>query len=286
MDTSTLRASAKGAASDLKKEEKARNAASAPAAKAARAPYKTEDGSHVRSYQPVGPRDPPCCASPDAWYVYDCDYMGMDTAHKFCAACSATWDKWTDDDHGPCISFDSTCRVLSAAEVDADGQLCVAIRERRVGELREGDVVLTGAEEEHRAYRRINRIWPVAERRRLQLFSLAPRCHLTRSHPVCVKGVWRKPEELVAPSMRHEEFVYNIELEGHVDTLLVDGVVVAGVGKYCGEGVHGWHVFTRKTVRCDAATCAKCDIAVRPEIDFSSKDIMRPEVFSADYEPY
>ena len=66
----------------------------------------------------------------------------------------------------------------------------------------------------------------------------------------------------------------------------MDGVVVAGVGKHCGEHVHGWHVWTRKTVRCDDASCTKCDVAVCPEIDFSSKDVMRPEVFSAYYEPY
>ena len=84
----------------------------------------------------------------------------------------------------------------------------------------------------------------------------------------------------------------NLELEGHVDTVLVGaangvgGVVCACVGRYCGESCYGWSVWTRKTMPCDDPGCARCEVAVRKELDFASLDVMRPDVFHGPYEAY
>ena len=53
-----------------------------------------------------------------------------------------------------------------------------------------------------------------------------------------------------------------------LDTVLTGGgVVVAGLGVYC----WAWNVFTRKTVRCDRARCAACDVCVEPGLDFAAR---------------
>jgi hypothetical protein len=82
------------------------------------------------------------------------------------------------------------------------------------------------------------------------------------------------------------ELVYNLELEGHVDTVLIGGMVVAGVGRYCGEACHGWHVWTRKSLPCDVRGCPACAVCVCPHLDFSDVHLMRPLVFHGPYEPY
>ena len=66
---------------------------------------------------------------------------------------------------------------------------------------------------------------------------------------------------------------YTLELEGHVDTVLVGSletaVVCAALGVYCGESF-GWNIFTRKTRPCRKwPHCDKCHVAVLPALDFS-----------------
>lgn len=98
-------------------------------------------------------------------------------------------------------------------------------------------------------------------------------------------GRWRRAESFGSPRLSREAFVYGIELEGHVDTVLVgegEGVVCAGIGVYCGPDF-GWNVFTRKTARCDLAACAACDICVDVTRDMAA---VTTADLAAEYAPY
>lgn len=234
----------------------------------------------------------------------------------------------------PCISADSTLTVL------ADGRPI----ERHMRHVTAGDVVATG--DPASPFRRVNRVWRSGSRGgtfEAEMFELGPRCRLTRGHPVLLKGGWKLPEALGIESARLQQDTLcirvvralehthgrtltfapyhrptpshlsdNLELEGHVDTVLVGaangvgGVVCACVGRYCGEACYGWSVWTRKTMPCDEPGCtrcevrftslhtftsaslpfARCEIAVSPELDFASLDVMRPAVFHGPYEAY
>ena len=112
---------------------------------------------------------------------------------------------------------------------------------------------------------------------------VAAGCFLTPNHPVRFGGAWRRAGELGAVEHRGRGVVYGLELEGHVDTVLVgDGAVVAAVGVYCGPAF-GWNVFTRKSARCDRLRCAACDVCVDAALDFSK---VAPADLDVEYAPY
>merc|ERR1712045_18267 len=120
-------------------------------------------------------------------------------------------------------------------------------------------------------FRRITRIWRSRDRIH-RLCELSPGCRLTVDHPVWWSEQWRKPKTIVRP-VEHDAttgggVVYNLEVEGHVDTVLVGGLLCSTLGLYCGEDF-GWNVFTRKTRPCDTQPCAKCARVVIPDLDFS-----------------
>ena len=184
-------------------------------------------------------------------------------------------DSW--DDTCRCTCFTPSC----VFQVLKDGQQ----QQVKMCQLQEGDVVHTGASSPQERYRRITRIWrcPAGKSETVEV---APGCRLTTGHPVMLKGQWCRPESLGKVERTFESFVYTIELEGHVDTLLVGlrktAVICAALGVYCGESF-GWNLFTRKTRPCDKAGCKKCAVAVVPHLDFTA---VTPEMFEVQYPPY
>ena len=149
---------------------------------------------------------------------------------------------------------------------------------RRMDALAVGDHVATGAG----GHRRVVRLWPAAVDA-VAVVEVAASCFLTPNHPVRFGGAWRRAGELGAIEDRGRGVVYGLELEGHVDTVLVgDGAVVAAVGVYCGPAF-GWNVFTRKSIRCDRLRCAACDVCVDAALDFSK---VAPADLDVEYAPY
>merc|ERR1711907_692782 len=72
-----------------------------------------------------------------------------------------------------------------------------------------------------------------------------------------------RPRELAEPqsfAVHGSRFVYNLELHGHDDTVMIEceqhpvPIVACTLGKFCGE----YNIFTRKTVRC-LHECLQCD---------------------------
>lgn len=166
----------------------------------------------------------------------------------------------------PCTCFTDFCEFHVLA---ASGQNTLKF----MRDLREGDMVRTGSSVESEKYRQISRIWRCAAGL-TETVEVEPGCKLTVGHPVRVNGSWCRPETCKAPSCSFEEHVYTLELEGHVDTVLVgsDGaaVVCAALGVYCGEAF-GWNIFTRKTRPCRRwPDCDKCRVAVMPQLDFAN----------------
>ena len=149
---------------------------------------------------------------------------------------------------------------------------------RRMDALAVGDHVATGAG----GHRRVVKLWPAAVDA-VAVVEVAAGCFLTPNHPVRFGGAWRRAGELGAVEHRGRGVVYGLELEGHVDTVLVgDGAVVAAVGVYCGPAF-GWNVFTRKSARCDRLRCAACDVCVDAALDFSK---VAPADLDVEYAPY
>merc|ERR1712187_325766 len=106
-------------------------------------------------------------------------------------------------------------------------------------------------------------------------------------HPVLVNQNWCRPEDLLPGVVSSEPAVYQLEIEGHLDTALVGsggGFVCALLGRYCGEDF-GWNIFTRKTVRCDCRPCAKCAAAYVPGLTFEHTKITK-RMLEARYEAY
>eukprot|EP00929_Paragymnodinium_shiwhaense_P002200 TRINITY_DN102413_c0_g1_i1.p1 TRINITY_DN102413_c0_g1~~TRINITY_DN102413_c0_g1_i1.p1 ORF type:complete len:559 (-),score=58.82 TRINITY_DN102413_c0_g1_i1:14-1690(-) len=160
---------------------------------------------------------------------------------------------------------------------------------RRFSELQVGEMVRTGARQPCDRYRRVMKIWPtkLAERSFLEVVKLGKGCALTAHHPVWSESEkkWLKASQLAAPMPRIEPIVYGLELEGHVDTVLVGDTICAAIGVYCGPAfaAGGWNVFTRKTTYCDSQPCKKCDVAVHADIDFSC---VSSEDLDVRYSPY
>ncbi|CAE8732900.1 unnamed protein product [Polarella glacialis] len=141
---------------------------------------------------------------------------------------------------------------------------------RLMEELRVGDEVLTGSPCPSQRQRRVGRIWrSLVPGGKTEVVQLSCDCRLTSNHPAMTGDRWLPAASLGLPVLSPEEFVFGIELEGHVDTILIGGVVCAGLGVYCGPDF-GWNVFTRKTIHCEDLSCNKCKIAFDPNIDFNS----------------
>lgn len=93
-----------------------------------------------------------------------------------------------------------------------------------------------------------------------------------------------KPEDICKGVTTLEQVVYQLEVEGHVDTALVGGVVCALLGRYCGEDF-GWNIFTRKTVNCDMHPCTKCAKAVVLGLSFDYSKLPK-HMLNARFKPY
>jgi len=172
-----------------------------------------------------------------------------------------------------CFTSDCMARLLKA---DGSEELSAFAK------LKEGDVVRTGAREVANRYRRITRIWSCPVSGFTETVALSRHCRLTTGHPVLSDGQWKRPEELWNRCMTWEDAVYTIELEGHVDTILMGDIVCAALGVYCGEDF-GWNIFTRKTRHCDAQPCLKCQKAVMEGLDFAVVD---EAAMVVRYDPY
>ena len=187
------------------------------------------------------------CDAPDAHP--DCRHYNYTGAGGCIGGCSSS-------DCCNCLAADC---VLTVLEGGAEAR-------RTMGKLRAGDVVRTGSRRRGERHRRVARVW-ASPAGVVDVVDVAPGCRLTPGHPALAGGRWVRAAALGPARPSLERVVYGVELEGHVDTVLVGGaVVVAGIGANC----FGWNIFTRKSLRCDRATCAACDVCVDPTIDFAN----------------
>eukprot|EP00933_Yihiella_yeosuensis_P022200 TRINITY_DN1747_c1_g2_i1.p1 TRINITY_DN1747_c1_g2~~TRINITY_DN1747_c1_g2_i1.p1 ORF type:complete len:346 (-),score=63.30 TRINITY_DN1747_c1_g2_i1:54-1091(-) len=151
-----------------------------------------------------------------------------------------------------------------------------------ISEVKVGDVVVTGSSDLSERYRCITQVWPCRiQHGKTLTVRMSEGCRVTPNHPVFLEGTWQKPP-IEQASLSQEEYVYGIELEGHVDTILVGGIKCAAIGVYCGP-TFGWNIFTRKTSYCSSQPCEACSIAVDPTINFSS---LLEEDLQKEFEPY
>jgi len=157
-------------------------------------------------------------------------------------------------DHG-CISGDSLVYVSCGASVVATRMCDVCV----------GDVLLTGTVPSEKSC--VTRIWRMTPSRSCETVQLSSGCRVTKGHPVLKQGRWCKPRHLMMPLWTNEGVLYNLELEGHVDTVLVGDTVCACIGKDCGELFNP--IFHSKTVRCRIPHCKICDRVVNSQLDFS-----------------
>eukprot|EP00928_Gymnodinium_smaydae_P041320 TRINITY_DN27983_c0_g1_i1.p1 TRINITY_DN27983_c0_g1~~TRINITY_DN27983_c0_g1_i1.p1 ORF type:complete len:506 (-),score=53.38 TRINITY_DN27983_c0_g1_i1:87-1388(-) len=190
------------------------------------------------------------------------------------------WDGNTHCIAGRCFSPDSVVRVLEGGK---EVKRCFM-------HVKVGDMVRTGHGQGPDTFRRVQHVWrhpPLPSEEPLPAFELAEGCRITIGHPAMIDGVWRKPESVCRDAASFETVVYQLEIEGHVDTVLVGsgtGVVCALLGRYCGEDF-GWNIFTRKTVRCDKQPCRKCAKACLPGLTFDHSKLTQ-QMLQARYEPY
>ncbi|CAE7892637.1 unnamed protein product, partial [Symbiodinium microadriaticum] len=159
--------------------------------------------------------------------------------------------------------------------------------QKSMRQLKEGDMLHTGSPVREEQFRRVTRIWQCPTLGESATVEVLPGCRLTTGHPVKMGGTWRRPESCGEVELTHDRQVYTIELEGHVDTVLVgrsmqEAVVVAALGVYCGESF-GWNLFTRKTRPCEQPNCAKCAVAVVPSLDFRN---VTSDMMAVRYPPY
>jgi len=105
---------------------------------------------------------------------------------------------------------------------------------------------------------------------------------ITSHHPVLVGPQWRFPADVAqslpaAPLADTIGLVYNLELEGHEDTIVLAGdgdaptaplTVSCAIGKYLGSRF-GQGIWTRRSTRCPGE-CVQCDAVYMPGINFSA----------------
>jgi len=151
---------------------------------------------------------------------------------------------------------------------------------RSVSQLEIGMTVVTGSRNSSEAHRRINRIWNIPVGRHIETVRMSPGCVVTSGHPVLVCDQWRRPYDVAKVRWTYEEAVYSFELEGHVDTILLGGIVCATLGRDCGID---WHwIFSRKTTSCDRHQCPICVKIVDDRIDFARVFVDSGGCFSGD----
>lgn len=144
---------------------------------------------------------------------------------------------------------------------------------KQVRDCRAGDEVLTLM-----GPRRISRVWDSVSRQTADTeVCFIDGIWITSHHPVVSHGEWVFPADLVAShlwrDMRHSvPDLFNFELEGHCDTIILwsggqDPVVVScTIGKYLGVRF-GCTYATRRSTRCLEA-CAQCDEVYVEGLDF------------------
>eukprot|EP00746_Dinoflagellata_sp_MGD_P008168 gnl/MRDRNA2_/MRDRNA2_116315_c0_seq1.p1 gnl/MRDRNA2_/MRDRNA2_116315_c0~~gnl/MRDRNA2_/MRDRNA2_116315_c0_seq1.p1 ORF type:complete len:316 (+),score=59.83 gnl/MRDRNA2_/MRDRNA2_116315_c0_seq1:126-1073(+) len=144
---------------------------------------------------------------------------------------------------------------------------------KQVRDCRAGDEVLTLM-----GPRRISRVWDSVSRQTADTeVCFIDGIWITSHHPVVSHGEWVFPADLVAShlwrDMRHSvPDLFNFELEGHCDTIILwsggeDPVVVScTIGKYLGTRF-GCGYATRRSTRCPGS-CAQCDAVYVEGIDF------------------
>lgn len=152
---------------------------------------------------------------------------------------------------GPCFGGDTLVLLPSGAA-------------RKLRDCRQGDDVrtLTGS-------KRIARIWELDPKKHT-LSDVEVCCidgvWITSHHPVISGNQWVYPVELQPSSLWREKQsfmpdMYNLELEGHDDTILLWGggqlLVSCTIGKYLGARF-GAGACTRRSTRCPHS-CAQCD---------------------------
>jgi len=176
-----------------------------------------------------------------------------------------------------CFTADSIVSVLGT-----DGASEVQLRFDQVAV---GHFVRTGLGTGMDSYRRVQRVWAHHWQNYIPTFELALGCRVTPGHPILQSGKWVKPESIQPGKATFEEAVYQLEVEGHVDTVLVGGIVCALLGRYCGPDF-GWNVFTRKTVKCDRQPCKQCEKAFMPGLSFHPATLLKHMLPPATFEPY
>jgi len=120
----------------------------------------------------------------------------------------------------------------------------------QIKDLKEGDEVSTGCEKQPKAL--VRKVY--CEEGSGKLVTLRPGLSVVDTHPVKThgglnEGVWQRAQDIKKPSVERNGKWYNIELSGHIDTILVSGVICSVIGTYCGPRI-GWDEFTRKNTRC------------------------------------
>eukprot|EP00746_Dinoflagellata_sp_MGD_P009401 gnl/MRDRNA2_/MRDRNA2_119102_c0_seq1.p1 gnl/MRDRNA2_/MRDRNA2_119102_c0~~gnl/MRDRNA2_/MRDRNA2_119102_c0_seq1.p1 ORF type:complete len:643 (+),score=106.11 gnl/MRDRNA2_/MRDRNA2_119102_c0_seq1:52-1929(+) len=148
-----------------------------------------------------------------------------------------------------------------------------------------GDFVRTDHSEGIQSYRRVQRVWAHKWGQKIRTFELAKGCRVTTGHPVMHRGQWTKPEDIKCGIESFEEKVYQLEIEGHVDTVVAGGIICALLGRYCGPEF-GWNVFTRKTVKCDKQPCTKCSKAFMPGLSFDEDKLPLSMLPPFSFPPY
>eukprot|EP01043_Picozoa_sp_COSAG02_P005869 COSAG02_NODE_162_length_32474_cov_13.222511_5_plen_1530_part_00 len=145
--------------------------------------------------------------------------------------------------------------------------------DRRYIRLRDvdvGDRVLTA---DGKTYRAVARVWVTdySDPKRKTEMCFYRGIWMTSHHPVLLGQDWRYPADLVEshPAAQIVKIVgamYNLELSGHLDTVVLCGgmdtpvwppLASCTVGKYLGRGF-GFGLWTRRSTRC-ARNCSQCD---------------------------
>lgn len=133
-----------------------------------------------------------------------------------------------------------------------------------------------------RGSKRISRIWGRKDKHQMDDTVDTEVCcidgvWITSHHPIISDGKWVFPADLVASAPWHKRKhivpdLFNFELEGHDDTILLWAgerlVVSCTIGKYLGEQF-GRGICTRRSTRCQHS-CAQCDAVFVDGLQFNN----------------